>query len=386
MLPFSRQSIDKKDISSVIKVLKSNFITQGPKVIEFENKISKFVKSKFAIASNSGTSSLHLACLAIGIKKGDIVWTVPNTFAASANCAINCGASIDFVDINKDTWNMDINELEKKLYISKKKKKLPKIIIPVHFAGQPTDQKEIWLLSKKYNFKIIEDASHSLGAKHKREPVGSCRWSDITVFSFHPTKIITTGEGGMATTNNIKYAKKMMLYRTNGITKKNKLFKFKKKNEPWYYEQQSIGFNYRMNDISAALGISQLQRIVNFIKKRNYIAKIYRKRLKSSFIKFQSIKSDNLSSYHLFIIKLEIKRLKFTYKKIFNYLRKKNIYVNLHYLPLHLSPFFRNLGFKLNTFPLSEEFSKSAISIPIFYDLKKKQIENICKEIKRLLK
>ncbi len=190
----------------------------------------------------------------------------------------------------------------------------------------------------------------------------------------------------MATTNNIKYAKKMMLYRTNGITKKNKLFKFKKKNEPWYYEQQSIGFNYRMNDISAALGISQLQRIVNFIKKRNYIAKIYRKRLKSPFIKFQSIKSDNLSSYHLFIIKLEIKRLKFTYKKIFNYLRKKNIYVNLHYLPLHLSPFFRNLGFKLNTFPSSEEFSKSAISIPIFYDLKKKQIENVCKEIKRLLK
>ena len=310
MLPYSRQSINKQDIASVIKVLKSDFLTQGPKVIEFEKKISQYVKSKYAVSSNSGSSSLHLACLALSVKKNDIVWTVPNTFAASANCAINCGAKVDFVDIDRKTWNIDIGSLEKKLAISQKKNKLPKILIPVHFGGQPTEQEKIWKLSKKFKFKIIEDASHSIGSKHCGEMVGSCKWSDITVFSFHPTKIITTGEGGMATTNDKKTAEKMRIFRTNGITKDYKLFKNKNNSGPWYYEQLESGYNYRMNDIAAALGISQLKRINQFIKKRNLIAKLYKDLLKNAPVEFQEINNYNFSSYHLFIIKLNLKKFK----------------------------------------------------------------------------
>jgi UDP-4-amino-4,6-dideoxy-N-acetyl-beta-L-altrosamine transaminase len=386
MHPFSKQSINNDDISEVIKVLKSEFLTQGPKVLEFEKKFSKFVKSKFAVASNSGSSSLHLACLALNIKKGDIVWTVPNTFVASANCAINCGAEVDFVDINKQTWNIDINELEKKLLLARKKKKLPKVIIPVHFAGLPTDQKKIWQLSKKFRFKIIEDASHSLGAKNLGEPVGSCKWSDITIFSFHPTKIITTGEGGMATTNNRIYKNRMNLFRTNGITKDLKHFEYKRKNEPWYYEHQKPGFNFRMNDISAALGISQLKRIKKFLIKRNLIAEKYKKKFENLSISTQLVSEEKKSSYHLFIIKFDLNRIKLSYKKIFNSLRKKKYYVNLHYRPLHLSPYFVRAGFKKNSFPVAEDFGKSALSIPIYYDLNIHKVDRICSEIIRYLK
>ena len=287
MFPYSRQSIYKKDILSVVRVLKSDFLTQGPLVNKFEKKILNYVKAKYAVATNSGSSALHIACLALNLKKGDIVWTVPNTFAATANCALLCGAKVDFVDIDKNTWNMCVRSLEKKL--QKEKNKLPKIVIPVHFAGQPTEQKKIWELSKKFKFKIIEDASHSLGAKHFIEPVGSCKWSDITVFSFHPVKIITTGEGGMATTNNKKYSDQMKIFLSNGIVKDSKLFKFKKKNQPWYYEYQKTGFNYRMNEISASIGISQLSRLKGFLKKRNNIAKLYKKILDKLFIRYQKI-------------------------------------------------------------------------------------------------
>ena len=280
MIPYSRQSINKQDIASIVRVLKSDFLTQGPLVEKFEKKISNLVKAKYAVASNSGSSALHLACLSLKLGPKDIVWTVPNTFAATVNCAINCGASVDFVDIDSETWNISIDRLIQKLHYAKRKKKLPKILIPVHFAGQPTEQKTIWELSKKYNFKIIEDASHSLGAKHFGEPVGSCKWSDITVFSFHPVKIITTGEGGMSLTNNRLLADKMKMYRTNGITKNLRYFKIKN-SQPWYYEQQESGFNYRMNDISATLGLSQIMRLNKFLKKRNRIAEIYKRLLKN---------------------------------------------------------------------------------------------------------
>jgi len=386
MVPYSRQSINKQDISSVIKVLKSNFLTQGPKVLEFEKKFSQYVKSKYAVSSNSGSSSLHLACLSLNIGKNNIVWTVPNTFAASANCAINCGAKVDFVDIDPKTWNIEISSLEKRLLISKKKNKLPKALIPVHFGGQATEQKEIWKLSKKFKFKIIEDASHSIGAKHYGEMVGSCKWSDVTVFSFHPTKIITTGEGGMATTNDKKIAEKMKIYRTNGITKDYKLFKNKKNSEPWYYEQLECGYNYRMNDIAAALGISQLKRINQFIKKRNLIAKLYKKILKDVPVEFQKINTYNFSSYHLFIIKLDLGKFKYSYKKIFNFLRAKKYFVNLHYMPLHLSPYFKKKGFKKNDFPIAEHFGKLALSIPVYNDLKLKKIYEICKTIQSFAK
>jgi len=385
MFPFSKQSISKKDISSVIKVLNSDYLTQGKQVPRFENEIIKLVKAKYGIAVNSGSSALHLACLALGLKKNDNVWTVPNTYAATVNCAINCGAIIDFVDIDSKTWNISIEKLELKLR-SVPKKKLPKIVIPVHFAGQPTEQKKIWYLSKKYGFKLIEDASHSFGAKHFNDPVGSCKWSDITVFSFHPVKIITTAEGGIATTNSKKLAETMRIYRNNGITKNSNLFVFKKKNQPWYYEQQTYGFNFRMNDISAALGLSQLERFKKFIKKRNVIANLYKRQLNNYPIKFQKILSYNLSSYHLFVIQFDLKKSKYSYKEIFKKLRSKNIYVNLHYMPIHCSPYFKKKGFKLNQFPVSENYSLRSMSIPIYFDLKMKKVIQISNLIKNFFK
>ena len=381
MIPFSRQFIDKSDVKSVAHSLKSNFLTQGPKVQIFEKNILKIVKAKYAVATNSGSSALHIACLSIGLKKGDIVWTVPNTFAASANCAINCGAKVDFVDIDEKSWNIDIIELEKKLRIAKNKKKLPKIVIPVHLAGLPSEQKKIWMLSKKFKFKIIEDASHSLGANYLEQPVGSCKWSDITIFSFHPTKIITTTEGGMALTNDKKLNEKMRMFATNGITKKFNLFKNKKNFKPWYYEQHFPGFNYRMSDVAAALGISQLKKLKKFVNKRNRIAKIYDKFLKVSAIKSQKITSGCRSSFHLYIVRVNARKSKFSHLKIFKKLRKNNIYVNLHYMPLHLNPFFKKLGFKKGQFPESEKYANEAISLPIYYGLKESKVKKICKDL-----
>jgi len=382
MKPFSRQSIDKKDINAVLKVLKSNFLTQGPTVKYFEKKIAKFVNCKFAVASNSGSSALHIACLALGIKKNDLVWTVPSTFAASANCAINCGANIDFVDIDKETFNISVEKLSVKLEEARKKKRLPKLIIPVHLGGQPTEQKKIWKLSKKYKFKILEDASHSIGAKHFGEPTGSCKWSHITVFSFHPVKIITTGEGGVALTNDKKVAYKMQMFRTNGITKERKRFIFKNKNSPWYYEQQNTGFNYRMSDISAALGLSQLKKINKFLKRRNQIANLYKKLLFGIPIKIQKILPQNYSSYHLFIISFDLKSCKYNYKQLFKKFREKKIFVNLHYMPLHLNPYFKKLGFKKKQYPVAESYAQNSLSIPIYYGLKKKEIYRIVQLIK----
>lgn len=386
MIPFSKQSISREDIKNVINVLKSDFLTQGPKIIKFEKKISQYTNSKYTVSSNSGSSSLHLACLALGLSKNEIVWTVPNTFAASANCALNCGAKIDFVDIDSETWNIDVKLLKSKLIESRKKKILPKILISVHFAGQPADQKEIWKLSKEFNFKIIEDASHSLGSKHYGEKTGSCKWSNITVFSFYPTKIITTGEGGAATTNDKNLAEKMKMYRTNGITKNPSLFSKKNRNCPWYYEHQTVGFNYRMNELSASLGLSQLSMVNKFTKERNKIAYKYRELFKNLPVRFQKIEKYNYSSYHLMVIKLDLEKFKYTYKKIFNKLRAKGYYVNLHYMPLHLSPYFQKNGFKKKKFPVSENFSEMSMSIPIYYGLHSKKIYQLYKIIQNFIK
>ena len=383
MTPYSKQNITNNEIKAVTKVLKSKFLTKGPLINFFEQKVAKKVNAKFAVSSNSGSSSLHLACLALNIKKGDLVWTVPNTYAASTNCAINCGAKIDFVDINSETFNISVLELEKKLIQAKKKKKLPSVVIPVHFAGQPTDQKKIWKLSKKYRFKIIEDASHSLGAKHQKELVGSCRWSDITVFSFHPVKIITTGEGGMALTNNKEYARRMKMFRENGIDFDKKI-KNCKKQFSWKYSQEESGYNYRMNEISAALGISQLSRLNSFWKKRNEIARRYQKKLLGTPVTYQKINKENYSSFHLFVIQFDLNKTKFNYKKIFEKFRRNNFFINLHYMPLHLSNYFLKLGFKVGQFPTSENYSKKSFSIPIYFDLKKKEMERVVNLIKEM--
>lgn len=379
MIPYSTQTIFNSDIKGVNKVLKSKWLTQGPLVNKFENRLSKIVKSKYSVAVNSGTSALHISCLALGLKPGDILWTVPNTFVASANCGLLVGGKVDFVDININSFNIDTNLLEKKLIQAKEKNKLPKVLVTVHFGGQPTEQDVIWRLSKKFKFKILEDASHALGAFYKKEPVGSCKWSDITVFSFHPVKTITTCEGGAATTNNLELYNKLRIFSNHGITKKKQFFKIKTNNS-WHYEQHELGLNYRMSEISASLGITQLQNLKRFVILRNKVAKLYYKKLKADFIQLPVISKYCISSFHLFVIKI-IGQSEDYHRKFFNFLRKKKINVNVHYIPVHLQPYYRKLGFKENLFKNSEKHATSSISIPIFPSLKKKEMFKIIKLI-----
>ena len=379
MIPYGRQSIDDDDIKSVINVLKSDFLTQGPKVPMFETSTASYCGSKFAVAFNSATSALHSACLALDLKKDDIVWTSPISFVASSNCALYCQAKIDFVDINLDTYNICIDKLREKLTSAKKENKLPKILIPVHLCGQSCDMKEIKKLSEIYGFKVIEDASHALGSKYFKNYVGNCSYSDITIFSFHPVKIITSGEGGMATTNSLEISNKLNLFRSHGITKDKNNFLIKDK-EDWYYEQHLLGFNYRMNDIEASLGISQLKRINKFINERNNIAKIYNQAFKDLPFKTPSVLNHNLSSFHLYVLLIEEE----VFNKrddLFRFLREKNILVNLHYYPIHLQPYYQNLGFKFGDFPLAEDYSKRAISLPIYPDLQKDEQEFVINTI-----
>lgn len=382
MIPYSKQKIEKKDIISVIKVLKSNFITQGKKVEDFEKKICKFVNVRYGVACNSATSALHIACLALKLKKGDYLWTVSNSFVASANCGRYCGANIDFIDINSDTFNIDVNHLEKKLKTTSKSK-LPKVIVVVHFAGEPAEMQKILRLQKKYRFKIIEDASHALGAKIGRNLVGSCKFSDLTVFSFHPVKPITTAEGGIVTTNSKNYYNDMTMLRNHGITRNLKFFK-KKNKSYWYYEQQLLGFNYRMNDLEAALGISQIDNLKKFNTAREKIVNYYRKALSSLPVKFQLLSKKNLSTHHLCVMKLDFKKINSTYDKIFSQFRKKNIGVNLHYLPIYSHPYYKKIK-KYKKLKNTEEYYKSSFSIPVFPGLPSKSQKNICKKIKQVI-
>ncbi len=384
MIPYSTQTIDIKDIKAVIKTLKSKFLTQGPQIKKFEKLISQEVGAKYVSAVNSATSALHISCLALGFKKNDILWTTPNTFVASANCALHVGGKVDFVDIDYKTGNIDANLLEKKLILAKKKNKLPKIVVPVHFAGYPTEQDKIYKLAKKFKFKIIEDASHSIGARYKGEKVGSCKWSHISVFSFHPVKIITTFEGGAAITNNKKIYEKLKLYSNHGITKNIERFVGKKK-QAWQYEQQLLGFNFRMSDVSASIGISQIKKLNQFVLKRNKIARFYEKFLDKKFIILPIKNKNYLSSYHLYVIKIR-DEYKFLHEKLFNFLRKKNINVNLHYIPVHLHPFYKSLGFKKGSFKNSEKHSSQSISLPIFPNLSQTNVLKISNLINNFFK
>ena len=383
MIQYSRQVIDKKDIDSVVKVLKKDLVTTGPKIEEFENKINKFLGAKYGAAVNSATSALHISCIALGLKKGDWLWTSPISFVASANCGLYCGAKIDFIDIDKKTFNISITELKKKLILAKAKKKLPKIIVPVSFAGQCCDLKEIKKLSKIYKFKILEDSSHALGAKYEGQKVGNGKYTDISVFSFHPVKIITTLEGGIAITNNKKLNEKLKMLREHGITRKKNLFKNIDTND-WYYEQQLLGFNYRMNDIEAALGIEQLKKINKFFKKRIFIKKFYDQNLKKLPIKLPHIDKNKISSMHLYVITLNDKFTKKHRDNFIKILRKKGIGVNVHYIPIHLQPYFKGLGFKKGMFPESEKFYEKAISLPIHPKITEKELLKIRHTIKSL--
>lgn len=382
MIWYSQQSIDKNDIRSVVNVMKSKYLTQGNYVKNFEKKICHFTGSKYAVALSNASAALHIACITLNLKKNDTLWTVPNTFVASASCALHCGAKVNFVDIDRETQNIDINKLEKKLIISKKNKTLPKVLVPVHFAGQPTPQKEIFKLSKKYGFKIIEDASHSLGAKNGREKVGSCKWSDMTVFSFHPVKPMTSAEGGIVTTNDKNYFESLSMLRNNGITKDPKKLRIK---TDWYYEQQKLGFNYRMNEIQAALGLSQLRKLNKFNKFRNRVANKYYKKLAKLPLNLPKIRKNFYSTYHLFCITLDLKKIKLPYNLIFSKLRKKGVGVVLHYLPVHLHPIFKKLGFKNGQYPVAERHAKTALSLPMFYGMTNSQIEYVVRTLKKVL-
>ncbi len=379
-IPYSKQIISEEDIKEVNKVLRSPLITQGPISKEFESRLADVASAKYAISTNSATSALHISCLALGLEKGDILWTSPNTFVASANCALYCDASIDFVDIDISTGLISIHLLEEKLRKAKKEKKIPKIIVPVHFAGTSCAMKEIFRLSKEYGFSIIEDASHALGGSYNRDPVGSCKYSDITIFSFHPVKMITTGEGGMITTNDLKLAKRLEKLKSHGITKNKSEF-IGSKIFSWTYEQQDLGFNYRMSDINAALGLSQLKRIRNIVKERNNLLSNYKSLLSTLPITFLEIPKDVISSVHLAVILLE-PQLAIHHSVIFDLMRKSNIGVQLHYIPVHTQPYYQSIGFKEGQFPASEDYSSRAFSLPLFPGLTFSQQEYIYNQLK----
>ena len=386
MIPYGRQSISEEDIDYVVQTLKSELITQGPKVEEFEQVIVKKIGCDYSVAANSATSCLHLACKALDLNKNDWVWTSPNSFVASANAALYCGAKVDFVDIDPVTYNLCCDNLENKLRIAKKKKLLPKILIPVHFAGQSCDMERLEKLSKKYNFKIIEDASHAIGGKYKNEMIGNCKYSDITVFSFHPVKIITTAEGGVATTNDPLLAEKMRRDRTHGVERSLLNTAYGNEGEIWNYQQTSLGFNYRLNDIQAALGISQLKKLDDFVKKRHQIAKTYDIELRELGIQLPKQISDNFSSYHLYPIRVSNKKGGISQNRMYRFLRENQIGVNLHYIPIYRQPYFKSLGFNKGYCNEAELHFKEVISIPIFQNLKELEQEYVIEKITKCLK
>lgn len=364
MIRYGQQNITVDDINAVVDVLRSVNLTQGPNIQNFEQSVLAHTKAKHAVAVNSATSALHIACLSLELGPGDRLWTTPNTFVASANCALYCGAEVDFVDIDPITYNLCPKKLEIKLLQAEKDGKLPKIIIPVHFAGQPCDMIAIHALSQKFGFKIIEDASHAIGGRYKDEPIGNCRYCDIAVFSFHPVKIITTAEGGMALTNSDEIATRLNLLRSHGITRDAALMTHVA-DGPWYYQQVALGFNYRMTDIQAALGVSQMTRLSQYVVRRHEIAERYNQLLADLPVITPWQHPDGYSAYHLYVIRLRLDRIRSTHLDVFESLRKKEIMVNLHYIPVHMQPYYQKLGFKKGDYPNSEQYYREAISMPI---------------------
>jgi len=385
MIPYGRQCITQADIDAVVDILHSDFLTQGPTLARFEHAVAKYCGAQFGIAVNSATSALHIACLALDLGPEDWLWTSPNTFVASANCALYCGAKVDFVDIDSRTYNMSVEHLQEKLKQAEKVCRLPKVVMPVHFAGQPCDMPAIHALSQKYGFKIIEDASHAIGASYNKIKVGSCIHSDVTVFSFHPVKIITTGEGGMAMTNDIDLENKMRILRSHGIVKDKKLMHSRPDNEIWNYQQIGLGYNYRMTDIQAALGFSQMQRLDEFVSLRHKIAKRYDLAFEplSLITPFQL--PGTYSSYHLYPIRINEEKSGKTQREVYEFFWQMGVAANLHYIPVHRQPYYESKGFKPGDFPESENFHREVLSIPIYPDFPESLQAEVCRNLDNFL-
>ena len=384
MIPYGRQDISQQDINVVLEVLQSDFLTQGPKVPAFEQTIAKHVNAKHALAVNSATSALHIACLALGLGQGDWLWTTPITFVASANCGLYCGAQVDFVDIDPATYNLCPKALEVKLIEAERNGKLPKVLVAVHLCGQPCDMQAIHALAQKYNFSVIEDASHAIGGKYQNEFIGNCHYSDITVFSFHPVKIITTAEGGMALTNDDLLAEKMNLYRSHGITRDPSLMTHDP-DGPWYYQQVELGYNYRMTELQAALGISQMQRLDKFVAQRHVLAQCYNDLLSDLPLTLPWQHPDSYSGLHLYVIRLRLDQINKTHLQVFEELREAGIGVNLHYIPVHLQPYYQKIGFNKGDLPQAELYYDEAISLPMFSTLTKDQQDEVAQVLKKVL-
>tara|TARA_Y100000588_G_scaffold248066_1_gene262521 strand:- start:5509 stop:6669 length:1161 start_codon:yes stop_codon:yes gene_type:complete len=380
VIPYGRQQLDEDDVKAVVETLTSNWLTQGPAIPKFETALADYCGANFGIAVNSATSALHIACLALGVSESDRVWTSPNSFVASSNCALYCGATVDFVDIDLQTGNMCMKALKRKLEYAQSINKPPKVVIPVHFAGQPCDMEGLHALAKQFGFYVIEDASHAVGAKYKGAFVGSGQYADICVFSFHPVKIITTMEGGMALTNNSEWAEKMRMLRSHGITNNTTLMT-EKSHGPWYYQQTSLGFNYRMTDVEAALGLSQLDKLEVFLEKRNALAAHYDK-LFSECKDITPLKqnADGYSSYHLYVVRIDSLTDK-QHADLVTNLRGQGIFAHVHYIPIHMQPYYKNLGFKKGDFPNAETYYQQAITLPLFPDLTFEQVEFVVEKL-----
>lgn len=384
MIRYGQQDIIEADIDAVISVLKSVNLTQGPTITQFEQSVMAYTGAQHAVAVSNATAALHIACLALDLGPGDWLWTTPNTFVASANCALYCGAKVDFVDTDPRTYNLCPVNLEAKLIAAEKAGKLPKIVVPVHLTGQPCDMAAIHSLGQKYGFKIIEDASHAIGGQYKGEPIGNGRYSDITVFSFHPVKIITTAEGGMALTNSAELATRLSLLRSHGITRDPALMT-ESMHGPWYYQQVALGFNYRMTDMQAALGVSQMTRLPDYVKRRHAIAQRYNELLADLPLTLPWQHPDSYSAYHLYVVRLQLDKINVTHRKVFEALRAKDIMVNLHYIPVHTQPYYQKMGFKQGDFPDAEQYYREAISIPMHVNLTDDELQFVASSLREAM-
>lgn len=384
MIYYGKQSINEDDVAAVDAVLRSDFLTQGPAIERFERKVADYCGAKYAVAVTNATSALHIACMAAGLGVGDSLWTSPITFTASANCGRYCGADVEFVDIDAKTYNMDARVLEEKLSKAKKVGRLPKVVVPVHLAGQSCDMKYIHRLAREYGFTVLEDASHATGADYLGKKVGSCEFSDMTVFSFHPVKIITTGEGGMVLTNNEELYKKLCLYRSHGITRDADLMTHAG-DGPWYYQQVDLGFNYRMTDIQAALGASQMDRLDEFVARRRALAARYNELLKDLPLKTPFVMEGTNPSWHIYVVRVDFARVKKTKAEIFREMRERGITLNLHYIPVHTQPYYEAMGHKPEECPLALDYYREAMTLPLYYALTDEEQDKIVAALREVL-